>query len=358
MDKIFVTKSFLPPLEEYTKYLEEIWQNNALTNQGPLLLRFQETIRSYLQVEHFHYLANGTLSLQLALAALDIHEGEIITTPFSYVATSSAILWQKCKPVFVDIEPENFTIDSSKIEKAITKNTKAILAVHVFGYACQVDKLQEIADKHSLTLVYDGAHAFASKYKDKSLLDYGDISTLSFHATKLFHTVEGGACIAKSSKISEKLELLKRFGHQGNAHYFMGINAKASEFHAAMGLTNFPYISQIVSKRKKVSENYDSLLNNSFQRPKMQEDLDYNYAYYPILFESEQELEKAFIKLNSQNIFPRRYFNPSLNTLSYVDYRPCPISEDIASRIACLPLYPDLGEEEISTICKLLLSKS
>lgn len=352
---INVTKTFLPPIEEYQKYISQIWQNNYLTNQGPLLHELQNKLSAFLGVENFHYLTNGTIALQLALNVLGITEGEIITTPFSYVATTSSILWERCKPVFVDIEPDNFTIDANKIEQAITPETKAIMPVHVFGYACDVEKIEQIAQKHNLKVIYDAAHAFASFYKGKSLVSYGDIATCSFHATKLFHTVEGGACVVKDKKISEKLELTKRFGHHGDEHYCLGINAKQSEFHAAMGLAILPHLDEIITARKNISQLYDSLLNEKFQRPKQQEGLEYNYAYYPVVFESEAQLLKAFAALNQEKIFPRRYFYPSLNTLPYLKSRNCPISEDISSRIACLPLYADLEASTVEKITKILL---
>lgn len=352
-DKIFVTKSFLPPLEEYQKYISQIWKSGKLTNQGPLLKELESKLSNFLNVDNFHYLSNGTIALQLALNALDIKEGEIITTPFSYVATTSSILWERCKPVFVDIEEDNFTIDADKIEQAITSKTKAIMAVHVFGYACDVEKIDKIAKKYNLKVIYDAAHAFGSKYKNKSLLSYGDISTCSFHATKLFHTVEGGACIVKDKKISDKLELAKRFGHTGDDHFQLGINAKNSEFHAAMGLSNFPYIGQIIDERKSISLMYDELLSN-LQKPLKQKDLEYNYAYYPVIFEDQKQLLRVFEVLGKENIFPRRYFYPSLNKLPYVDGKNCPISEDISTRIACLPLYIELAKEILEKIAKII----
>lgn len=231
------------------------------------------------------------------------------------------------------------------------------MAVHVFGYACDVEKIQQIADKHNLKVIYDGAHAFASKYKGKSLLDYGDISTCSFHATKLFHTIEGGACIVKDKVVSDKLELQKCFGHHLDNHHCLGINAKQSEFHAAMGLANFPYISQIIAERKRVSNLYDTLLNGLIQRPKTQQGLEYNYAYYPVLFKSEEELLKVFTALHQNDIYPRRYFYPSLNKLPYVRGQNCPITEDVALRIACLPLYPELSDETVRHICQIIKEK-
>lgn len=352
---IYVTKSFMPPLEEYNKYIAGIFERGILTNQGPCVQELQQKLSGFLGVDNFHYVTNGTIALQLALSAMGIDSGEIITTPFSYVATTSSILWQRCTPVFVDIEPNNFTIDADKIEAAITPKTRAIMAVHVFGYACDVDKIEQIAKKHKLKVIYDGAHAFGSKYKGKSLLSYGDVSTCSFHATKLFHTIEGGACIVRDKDVSDRLEMQKRFGHEGDNHKMLGINAKQSEFHAAMGLANFPYIAKIIADRKRVSDKYDELLNGCLGRPKSQVNLDYNYAYYPVVFNSEQELTRVFSALNEQNIFPRRYFYPSLNQLPYVQGQKCPISEDISSRIACLPLYVGLKANEIKKICDTII---
>lgn len=354
-EKIFVTKSFMPPKEEYFDYINKIYENGVLTNQGPLLKELEAKLSSFLGVENLQFITNGTIALQLALNALDIEDGEIITTPFSYVATTSSILWERCKPVFVDIEPDNFMIDTDKIEAAITPNTRAIMPVHVFGYACDVDKIQTIANKYNLKVIYDGAHAFGTKYKGTSLLNYGDISTLSFHATKLFHTIEGGACVVKDSLVNEKLNLAKRFGHTGDTHIQLGINGKQSEFNAAMGLANFTHISDIMDKRRRISELYDKELNGLVQRPKKQDNLEYNYAYYPVVFKSENELLKVFEALNKEEIYPRRYFYPSLNTLPYLkEYKACPISEDICSRIACLPLYPDLKEEDVLRICGVI----
>lgn len=351
---INVTKAFLPPIEEYQKYISRIWQTNQLTNQGPLLKELEVNISKFLGVEHFQYVTNGTIALQLALKALDISEGEIITTPFSYVATTSSILWERCTPIFVDIEPNDFTIDADKIEQAITDKTKAIMAVHVFGYACDVEKIEKIAKKHNLKVIYDGAHAFGVKYKDKSLLSYGDISTCSFHSTKLFHTVEGGACIIKDKAINENLDLIKRFGHNGDNHICLGINAKQSEIHAAMGLANFPYIEDIIDERRQISQLYDDLLNNKIQRPKLQEGLESNYAYYTVLFKNEKQLLNILEALKKEDIYPRRYFYPSLNRLPYLQGGNCQISEDISLRIACLPLYVGLEKENILKISNII----
>ncbi len=353
LESIFVTKPFLPPISDYQKYVNQIFNTNILTNQGPLVKELEEKLKSYLGVNNLHYVTNGTIALQLALNVLDIKEGEIITTPFSYVATISSILWERCTPVFVDIEPENFTINADEIEQKITPKTKAILAVHVFGFACNVEKIEEIAAKYNLKTIYDGAHAFGTVYKDKSLLSYGDISTCSFHSTKLFHTVEGGACIIKDKEISDKLNLVKRFGHLYDDYLCLGINAKNSEVHAAMGLANFTYINEIIEKRKLIVDTYNTLLPK-FEKPRVQNDLKWNYSYYPILFENEEKLKKSFELLNKENIFPRRYFWPSLNTLPYVKGESLPTSEDISSRIACLPLYVDLSIEDVERVTRIL----
>lgn len=354
MKAIYVTKSFMPPIKEYTQHIADIFDNGILTNQGPKVQELQDKLSAFLEVDNFHYLSNGTIALQLALSALGINDGEIITTPFSYVATTSSILWQRCKPVFVDIEPNNFTIDSDKIESAITDKTRAIMPVHVFGYACAVEKIQKIADKYNLKIIYDGAHAFGARYKGKSLLSYGDITTCSFHATKLFHTVEGGACIVRDKSVSDKLELQKRFGHNGDTHFMLGINGKQSEFHAAMGLANYPYIGHCISERRRVSDLYDQELSGFVSRPAHQINLEYNYAYYPVLFKSEAQLVKTLDRLKSENIFARRYFYPSLNELPYIEQQNCPISSDTSRRIACLPLSPYLTNTDVLKISSLV----
>lgn len=357
---IYVTKSFLPPLEEYVALLNDIWSRTVLTNQGPLVLKFQTKLIDYLKsAKYVNYVVNGTSALQLALRSLDLESCEVITTPFTYVATANSIVWEKCKPVFVDIDPLSLQIDVTKIEEKITANTKAILAVHVFGYPCDVDAIEAIAQKHNLKVIYDGAHAFGAEYKGKSLLSYGDITTCSFHATKLFHTIEGGACFTSNEEIFKKIDLLLKFGHIGEEYYCVGTNAKANEFQAAMGLAIFPYLETIIEKRKNVCDLYDSLLADNYQRPIVKDGLIYNYAYYPIIFKSEKELLKIFAALKKIDVFPRRYFFPSLNTLRYLcsDVTDCHVSEDISSRIACLPLYPDLELDIVRKIAQIILKE-
>ncbi len=358
-EPIYVTKTFLPPQEEYEAYLNKIWQNNQLTNNGPLSKELEERISGYLGLdrERLCFVANGTLALQLALRALDITEGEVITTPFSYVATTSAILWEHCVPVFVDIDQETLNIDPKKIEAAITAKTRAIMPVHVFGNPCDIEAIQEIAEKHKLKVIYDAAHAFGVRYKNKSIFEYGDIAICSFHATKLFHTVEGGSVYARDSKVIEKAELFKRFGHNKDNHLQLGINAKATEFNAAMGLANLKYIDAIIKDRKRATLSYGSHLGNAFKKQEVTNYTEYNYSYYPIIFDSEAELLRAKNGLEAKNIFPRRYFYPSLNMLPYLSARePCPISEDISKRILCLPLYYGIEEQIMESICETLKS--
>lgn len=358
MQRINVTKSFLPPLEEYERYLKEIWANDQLTNQGPLVRQLESELISYLGVENLHFVSNGTTALQLALRALDITEGEVITTPFTYVATTSSILWEHCTPVYVDINPQTLCIDVDKIEAAITPNTRAIMPVHVFGIPCDVEKIGAIAQKHNLKVIYDAAHAFGAEYKGKSLMDYGDIAIGSFHATKLFHTIEGGCLIVKDKSVSEKVELMKRFGHNGDEHFMLGINAKANEFQAAMGLCNLPYVERLMEKRGRVVAEYDRQLKDYVERPVWPSGMKVNNAYYPVLFQDEAQLLKVTAALTAKNIFPRRYFYPSLNKLPYVlNGASCAVAEQVAGRILCLPLYADLETQVITEIATTIEQK-
>lgn len=357
-DRINVTKSFLPPIEDYQEYVAKIWESGYLTNQGPLLQEFQDKVEDYLNVSNFHFVTNGTLALNVALKSLGITDGEIITTPFSYVATTSAILWERCVPVYVDIEPNTFCIDVDKIEAAITPQTKAILAVHVFGNPCDVERIEVIAKKHNLKVIYDAAHAFGVNYKGKSLFSYGDISTCSFHSTKLFHTIEGGGVFVNKSELNHVVELTKRFGHNGDNHEMVGTNAKASEFQAAMGLANLKYVDQNIRKRKDVYDEYIKRLPaENFILPKINDSSSHNYSYFPVVCESEEITLKIIQLLETNNIFVRRYFFPSLNKLPYVNSEiECPISEDIALRIICLPLYVGIKNKDIELITEIINS--
>ena len=353
---IYVTKPFLPPIEEYQEYISGIWKRNWLTNNGPLVNELELNLKDYLGVKHLLYLNNGTIALQIAIKALGL-TGEIITTPFSFIATTSSIVWEGCKPVFVDINAKSFNIDPAKIESAITKDTSAILATHVYGNPCDIESIEIIAKKHNLKVIYDAAHCFGTKYKGKSVFSYGDISIASFHATKLFHTIEGGAVVTNDSGLLKKMSFLRNFGFSGPAEFDgVGINGKNSEFHAAMGLAIFPYIESILNSRKEQSARYDMKLKTlKVQKIKLNEKADYNYSYYPIVFESEEAVLKSYNELEGNNIGTRRYFYPSLSTLNYIEPQSAPICEEISKRVLCLPLYQDLSEEEIDFICRILL---
>ncbi len=350
---LHVTKSFLPDLKEYVSYLERIWESNHLTNDGPLLRELEQKLRDYLQVDHVIFVTNGTIALQLALKALQV-QGEVITTPFSYCATSNSIIWEGSKPIFADIDPISLTVESAQIKTKISPDTKAILTTHVYGNAGDLEAQEELAKEYHIPLIYDGAHAFGVNYKGKSIFNYGTVSTCSFHATKVFHSVEGGAVITNDSKLAAKIIELRSFGHKNDDYFSAGINGKNSEFHAAMGLVNLGHFDQIKEYRKWACELYDKLLNVPGDSIKFNPHIDRNYSYYPVMFPTESSLLKAVSKLNAVQINPRRYFYPSLNTLSFVEKQSCPVSEDIALRVLCLPLSAEISEEEIRLISDLV----
>jgi dTDP-4-amino-4,6-dideoxygalactose transaminase len=352
---INVTKTFFPPIEDYQKQVKRIWDNQWLTNNGELFKELTQKLQDYLGVNYVIPMTNGTLPIQIALNAF-AKGGEVITTPFSYVATTATIVWEKCTPVFVDIHPEYLTIDETKIEAAITKNTTAILATHVYGNPCDVEAIEVIAKKHNLKVIYDAAHCFGVTYKGQSIFNYGDVSTCSFHATKLFHTGEGGALFCQDEQTYQDMWYRHNFGHDGAENYHgVGINAKMSELQAAMGLSVLPYMDHIITERQRVCDYYDKHLDFSkLSKLKVRENTKWNYAYYPIIFESEAMLLTAISKLAIQNIYPRRYFFPSLEALPYLDSEVCPISKDIAKRVLCLPLYVGLKPDEIEQIVKIL----
>lgn len=353
---INVTKTFLPPFEEYTNILRRAWDKNCITNNGELVQELEQKLKEYLEVKYLLLCSNGTIVLQMALKAYGITR-EVITTPFSYVATTNAILWENCKPVFVDINDKNFCIDANKIEAAITSETEAILATHVYGLPCDIEKIEAIASKYNLKVIYDAAHAFGCNYKGKSLLSYGDLSTCSFHATKLFHTVEGGCIICNDEETYNKLFLFRQFGHIHDDYYSVGINGKNSEFHAAMGLCMLTYLQDLISLRKQRFAWYSAALG-SIELIRPTYDMSgYNFSYYPVLFKTESELLKTKKELELNGINPRRYFYPSLNKLSFLKGEPCPISENISVRVLCLPLFHDLKYDDIARIA-LIIQKS
>ncbi|MFV1883434.1 MAG: DegT/DnrJ/EryC1/StrS family aminotransferase [Balneola sp.] len=346
----------MPPIEEYQEFLSGIWDREYFTNNGPLVQELELRLKNYLGLKNFIYVTNGTIALQIAIQALEL-KGEIITTPFSYVATTSSIVWEHCTPVYVDIKSNTFNIDEAKIADAITQKTTAILATHVFGNPCEIESIQRIAKKHKLKVIYDAAHCFGTKYKGDSVFAFGDISTASFHATKLFHTVEGGGVFSKSEYLIKKMGYLRNFGHDGPANFNgVGINGKNSELHAAMGLCNLAHIDDVIQKRRRQSQYYDESLNmiDILSMQSINKDADcFNFAYYPIVFETESYLLKAISLLEQNSIFPRRYFYPSLTSLDYVSGH-CPISDSISRRVLCLPLYHDLTWEDQDLIISLI----
>ena len=359
MKQIHVTETYLPDRHKYQAYVEQIFESKRVSNNGVLVRLLQEKLEKYLGVKHVLLVSNGTSALQIAYRLLGL-KGEVITTPFSFVATTSSLVWEGLKPVFADIDPMSFNIDTGNIEKHITENTSAIVPVHVFGNACEVEAIEEIAHRHQLKVIYDAAHAFNVNYKSKSLLNRGDLSILSFHATKLFHTIEGGALILDDDELYLKAKEIINFGidtESGTgAIEILGINAKMNEFEAAMGLCLLDDIDMIIGKRKKVYNYYKENLQHKLQVQKINPDATMNYSYFPVLFDSEEKLLQTMEKLNAEEIFPRRYFYPSLDALPYLKRATRqPVSEDVSRRVLCLPLYPGLEPEVQRNIVNIIL---
>lgn len=346
---MFVTRAFLPPQEEYQAWLDKAYGAHLLTNNGPIHRELEETLRQRFGVSHLRLMANGTLALQLALRALGV-KGRVITTPFSYVATTSAILWEGSTPDFVDIDPRTGCIDASLIEAAITPGTKAILATHVYGIPCDVEAIDAIAKRHGLKVIYDAAHAFDVTYKGRSILHWGDASTLSFHATKLFHTVEGGAVVVHDEQTDRGLRLLRSFGHIGDEHFSLGINAKMSEPHAAMGMAVLPHMEAIRAERARLCAAYIAALPSSVFIPDPGPHTGYNHAYFPIVLPDAHVREEVTRVLAAEHIHVRRYFFPSLDTLPYVQATPCPMSRDLSDRVLCLPLFNGMTDEDMGRV--------
>lgn len=354
-----ITKPFLPPQEEYNRYLTQVWESGWLTNMGPLANDLEGRLMAHLKVDNLLFVTNGTIALQMAIKALEL-QGEIITTPFSFVATTSSIVWEGCRPVFVDIDKHSLNIDPEKIEAAITENTSAILATHVYGNPCDVEAIQEVAEKHKLKVIYDAAHAFGVELQGKSVFQYGDISICSLHATKLYHSGEGGIIITRDPELSEKMAYMRNFGFDGPVAFAeLGINGKNSEFHAAMGLTNLNYVDAIHERRQTLTEKYrEKLAGFRGYFPRWHPGATENYAYMPVVFESEALNLQAINTLKANDVFPRRYFYPSLSSvLPYLTKVEMPVTDGIAKRVLCLPLYYDLTVEEVDFICNLILEQ-
>lgn len=350
-EPIYVTKPFLPPFEEYSNLLKQCWKTGVLTHNGPLLQRFEKEFSEKVGVSQTVAVTSGTVALQMAIRALGL-KGEIITTPFTWIATVSAIKWEGCTPVFCDIDPQTLNIDPEQIEQHITEKTVAILPVHVFGNPCDVAAIQRIADKHGLKVIYDAAHAVGSTCQGQSLLGFGDISATSFHATKLFNTCEGGACFSSDAEIIAKLKRIRFFGYDDNKEVVEdGFNGKMTEIHAAMGLACLPYFDSILKDKKNkytiYKESLDGKMGLSFQ--KINDGC--NCSYFPVIFDSEKKLLEVESALNEENIWPRRYFYPSLNTFTNIlNYTFCEASESVSKRVLCLPLHYSVSECEIIKI--------
>lgn len=353
-----VTKTHLPPLDDYQQMIADIWESGQLTNVGAKHVQLTEQLKKHLGVKHLLLVNNGTIAIQLAIKALGL-TGEIITTPFSYVATVSSVVWEGCTPVFVDIDPESFCIDVERIERAITDKTTAILATHVYGIPCNVKRIKEIADRHNLKVIYDAAHAFGVRVNGESLLNHGDVSTLSFHATKVFHTGEGGAVVTDNDELAHKIWYHGNFGHNGSeAFHGLGVNAKMSEIHAALGLCVLPCMSEILENRQKTVEHYERIFgsNEAIQRIPVNPNVDHNYSYYPVVLRSELVLLNVLENLRQISVLPRRYFYPSLNKLPYVRQVRMPIAEDISKRVLCLPLSSTYEPEAVELIAKSIIN--
>jgi dTDP-4-amino-4,6-dideoxygalactose transaminase len=356
---ISVTKSTLPPLEKYVEYLKRIWDTCMLTNNGEYAQLLGKKLEEYLKIRNLVLLSNGTVALQMTLKALEI-KGEVITTPFTFAATTNVLLWERLTPVFADIDSQTFNIDPVAVEKKITDKTTAILGVHVYGNPCYVNQLQEIAVEHNLKIIYDAAHALGVEYQNQPITNYGDSSTLSFHATKIFNTIEGGAVVAKTESIIEKLKLMRNHGIRSEEEVVLpGLNAKMNEFQAVMGLCNLEYLSDKIQKRKMLYEYYNEMLGNveglKFQKVIASK---YNYSYMPICFANVRKRDIAYSELVKNGIRPRKYFYPLTTNFNYfkdgtrsIATRNLKVASDISNRVLCLPLYPDL---ELSWVDKIV----
>lgn len=365
---IYVTQPYLPPLEEFTPYLEQIWASKVLTNGGPFHQQLEQALCDYLGVKHVALFANGTLALIVALQALEV-TGEVITTPYSFVATAHSLLWHGCKPAFVDVEPHTLNMDPSKIEAAITEQTAAIMPVHCYGNPCDVEAIQEIAGRHKLRVIYDAAHAFGVQDVGGSVLRHGDLSVLSFHATKVFNTFEGGAIVCSDEQMKQRIDRLKNFGLADEVSVVApGLNAKMSEIQAAFGLLQLRYMPEILQRRASI----DALYRERLQRVRGIQCLPQagqvvaNHSYFPILVQPDYPLSRDALcqRLKDQGIFARRYFYPLISEFPMYRERPpshldsLPVATRAASQVLCLPIYPSLPTEDIERLCRLLQSIS
>lgn len=364
---IYVTKPTLPPLEDFIPYLREIWDNKVLTNGGPFHEQLENELCKYLGVEYICLFTNGTLALVTALQSLRI-TGEVITTPYSFVATSHSLLWNGIKPVFVDIDPNTLNLDPAKIEAAITPQTTAIMPVHCYGHPCDVEAIQKIADNYNLKVIYDAAHAFGVQDHRGSVLNHGDLSVLSFHATKVFNTFEGGAIICPDAKTKTRIDQLKNFGHVGETTVVApGINGKMSEFNAALGLLQLKHIDQALARRREIDIAYRQRLS-AVKGIRCLEDAGEkfaNYAYFPILVQPEYPIRRDDLNLTlkEQGINPRRYFYPLISEFPMYRGLPSahrenlPVATQVAQQVLCLPIYPDLDLSTVDEITRIIAAQ-
>ena len=354
MDSIYVTKTYLPPLDEYVSLLQEIWNSHLVTNDGPLYQRFERELSAFTEIPHLACVSNGTLALQIAVRALDLH-GDVITTPFTHVASSGCLSWEGCRPVYADIDAETLNINPALIEERITDQTVAILPVHVYSNPCDVEAIARIAEKHRLKVIYDGAHAFGAMCNGRSIFAYGDISMASFNATKGFHTVEGGALFAQNDEEIASIRRLAYFGMNSQKEIVQrhGTNAKMIEFCAAMGLLNLRHFLSAVMARRRLYEQYvDRLKSNS--RIRLQRLTgEINYSYMPVVCESEVCKQSVISALRAQSVFPREYFFPSLETVFSSEIT-CPIAHDVSRRVLCLPMSDYLTPSDVDRIHDIL----
>lgn len=351
---INVTKSHLPPLEDYVAMLRGIWNRGHLTNNGPLVLELERLLALKLNVKHLFLVCNGMLGLHIALKALQV-KGSVVTTPFSYVATSAAVAWEGHRLVYADID-DSLCLDPAQCTSIWPADAGAILATHVYGNACDIKGLQALANAHGVPLIFDAAHAFGAGLNGRALASFGDISMLSFHATKLFHTVEGGALITDDDTLAHRISYLRNFGHASSESFHdVGTNAKMSEFHAAMGLCNLPVIDSLITLRGALSALYDrELASAGLATPIWATGLVRNFSYYPVIFPTEAKLLDVLSALKAENIYPRRYFYPSLTTLPYAGSQQAPRAEDISTRVLCLPLWAEMESMQVHRICALI----
>jgi dTDP-4-amino-4,6-dideoxygalactose transaminase len=367
MNKIFVTQPAMPPLDEFIEYLKCIWENKIVTNNGPFHQQFEMELAKYLGVKYISVFSNGTLALVTALQTLRI-TGEVITTPFSFVATTHSLWWNNIKPVFADIDPVYFNLDPEKIESAITPQTTAIMPVHVYGNPCKIEEIKRIADIHGLKVIYDAAHAFGVNINQQSILDYGDLSVLSFHATKAFNTIEGGAIVCHDEKTKQRIDFLKNFGFSDEVTVVApGINAKMNEVQAAYGLLQLKYIDKYIARRKEIADLYRFKLRDT-PGLWMQKDIDdvrHCYTYFPILIDEDKfgkTRDEVYSKLKDQNIYSRRYFYPLISQFpmyrGYPSSQPnnLPVASRISKQIICLPIFPNLMDQSVIQICDIIKS--